>query len=199
MRFFGWGLARKLKRAKHPKDRTFLLEKMPKNSVCAEIGVHLGDFSDRILKIVNPKELHLIDPWNYEKNQNYSKSVYGGKRGVNQKTMDKRYERVLKRFKSERDSKNVLVHREFSRILEKVDDDFFDWVYIDGDHRYETVKKDLELSYSKVKQGGFITGDDYVDGHWWNGGVKKAVDEIVIKENVKLVEIKNTQFILKKT
>jgi hypothetical protein len=39
--------------------RPFLLEMLPKNSVGAEIGVWKGDFSDRILKALNPKQLHL--------------------------------------------------------------------------------------------------------------------------------------------
>ena len=44
-------------------SRDFLLEKMPKNSICAEIGVLRGDFSERILRIVKPKKLYLIDTW----------------------------------------------------------------------------------------------------------------------------------------
>ena len=43
--------------------RKFLLEMMPKNSVCAEIGVNQGQFSKEILEVVQPKKLHLIDPW----------------------------------------------------------------------------------------------------------------------------------------
>ncbi|MDJ0634304.1 MAG: hypothetical protein QNJ34_14035 [Xenococcaceae cyanobacterium MO_188.B29] len=43
-------------------QRQFLLERLPKNSVGAEIGVHLGDFSEKILEIVKPNKLHLIDP-----------------------------------------------------------------------------------------------------------------------------------------
>jgi hypothetical protein len=39
-----------------------LLELMPSDAVCAEIGVHLGDFSERILTFTRPRVLHLIDP-----------------------------------------------------------------------------------------------------------------------------------------
>jgi len=42
------------------KDRMGLFKKMPKNSVCAEIGVYTGENSLNILKIVKPKELIIL-------------------------------------------------------------------------------------------------------------------------------------------
>jgi hypothetical protein len=39
---------------------------MSKGSVCAEIGVWKGDYSDLILTITSPKKLHLIDPWEFQ-------------------------------------------------------------------------------------------------------------------------------------
>jgi len=195
MRFKISRIAKKISRTE-PRD--FLLKKMPKNSICAEIGVHLGDLSERILKIVKPKQLHLIDPWKYEQDEAYSKSLYGGMKGENQVTMEKRYESILKRFATEIDSHQVVVHRGTAELLENFADGFFDWVYIDGNHLYEFVKKDLEISNSKVKHKGFITGDDYTDGKWWEGGIKKAVDEFITKDLVELIEIRRSQFILKK-
>ena len=43
--------------------RAYLLCRMPERSVCAEIGVHEGEFSAQILDTVDPEKLHLIDPW----------------------------------------------------------------------------------------------------------------------------------------
>lgn len=54
-------------------------------------------------------------------------------------------------------------------------DSFFDIVYIDASHDYESVKEDVLTWLPKVKQGGIICGDDYVSG--WPG-VVKAVDEV---------------------
>jgi SAM-dependent methyltransferase len=50
-----------------------------------------------------------------------------------------------------------------------------DMVFIDGDHRYETVMKDINNALSFLKPGGIISGHDY--GHPLWTGVKKAVDE----------------------
>lgn len=50
----------------------------------------------------------------------------------------------------------------------------FDFVYIDGDHRYEGVKHDIEQARRLIKRGGMIAGHDYDDVH---PDVMRAVDE----------------------
>lgn len=54
--------------------RMELLERMPKGSVCAEIGVYKVEFSEHILKVVRPAKLHLIDPWYYETDAAYERT-----------------------------------------------------------------------------------------------------------------------------
>jgi len=44
-------------------NRSLALPYMPKNAVCAEVGVAYGDFSQQILDIMIPAELHLIDSY----------------------------------------------------------------------------------------------------------------------------------------
>jgi len=182
-----------------PGYREHLLEMLPKNSVCAEVGVHRGEFSARVLKIVNPKELHLIDPWKYEPSNTYKEALYGGKTSRGQEEMDERYHSVRQRFDAEIHSGRIVIHRDFSNnVLGEFQDGYFDWVYIDGNHLYEFVRQDLTLSFQKTKPGGYITGDDYQAGGWWQGGVKKAVDEFVRDKPVQLVAIENGKFVLRK-
>lgn len=179
--------------------RDFLLRAMPKNSVGAEIGVDRGIFSQRILEMVNPSRLHMIDPWKYEEGETYEKAWYGGEVGKNQGNMDRRYEKVAEKFASQISNNQVIIHRGYSNeVCREFEDNYFDWIYIDGNHLYEFVKQDLELYYRTVKDGGLIAGDDYKDGGWWQGGVKKAVDEFVTKGLVEVIQIRNSQFILKK-
>jgi predicted O-methyltransferase YrrM len=52
-----------------------------------------------------------------------------------------------------------------------------DMVFIDGDHRYETVVKDIKKAFELLKPGGLICGHDYDHPNW--PGVKQAVDEYV--------------------
>ena len=96
MKFFGWGLVRKLKLDKYLRRRIFLLKKMSKNSICAEIGVAQGHFSFKILKYVKPKELYLIDPWEYK--ENWSKENIEHNNVWSKENQDLRYQLVKKKF-----------------------------------------------------------------------------------------------------
>jgi predicted O-methyltransferase YrrM len=53
------------------------------------------------------------------------------------------------------------------------DDNSLDFVFIDAGHDYESVKKDLNAWFPKVKNGGIIAGHDY----HYNCGVFPAVNE----------------------
>jgi hypothetical protein len=171
---------------------------MPRFSVCAEIGVWKGDFSAQILGKVQPASLHLIDPWKVEPDEIYSQAIYGS-RSNNQEQMDALYQTVTERFKREVRSGVVTIHRaSSSEACALFDEDYFDWIYIDGNHLYEFVKQDITMYYPKLKRGGYITGDDYVDGGWWQGGVKKAVDELISTGLCTKMVTASNQFILKK-
>lgn len=50
-----------------------------------------------------------------------------------------------------------------------------DFVWVDGDHRYENVASDLAYYWKKVRVGGVMCGHDYTGGA--SEGVKRAVDE----------------------
>lgn len=54
---------------------------------------------------------------------------------------------------------------------------FVEMVFIDGDHRYETVKKDINKALELLAHGGLISGHDYDHPGW--PGVKQAVDELL--------------------
>lgn len=71
---------------------------------------------------------------------------------------------------------NIKTYRGHSHNLpEMFADEYFDVIFIDGDHSYEAVKKDIELWYPKVKPGGIIAGHDYTEEYGY--GVVKAVKE----------------------
>ena len=114
--------------------------------------------------------------------------------------MDQHYAEVCARFEQQVRQDQVKIHRGYSTdVLSQFPDNFFDWVYIDGNHTYDYVKKDLELSFRKTKVGGLVAGDDYVDGQWWKDGVKKAVDEIAKNPSAQLLEIREVQFIFRRS
>lgn len=58
---------------------------------------------------------------------------------------------------------------------EQFEDHSLDFVYIDADHKYDSVKRDIIAWLPKVKNGGIISGHDYYNAD----DVKKAVDELM--------------------
>ena len=179
--------------ARRRRTRRSLLEAMPRHSVCAEVGVWRGAFSQVILDVVRPRELHLIDPWTFQADV----TVWaGGARAADHAYMDAMHDDVVGRF---RERPEVVVHRADSATAAQLfPAGYFDWVYIDADHRYTAVKDDLEKYEVLVKPGGFVTGDDY----YWRPDlgmpVKRAVDERVKHGAVELVSVTDSQFILRK-
>ena len=76
----------------------------------------------------------------------------------------------------------VRLHQGFTtEVLGTFPDDYFDFVYVDASHKYQNVKADLLLSYSEVRDGGYICGHDcqyVVDGkdtHFYEGLRHSAV------------------------
>lgn len=54
------------------------------------------------------------------------------------------------------------------------EDNSIDFLFIDADHVYEAVKKDIAVFLPKMKKGALISGHDY---NWQHPGVLQAVDE----------------------
>ena len=174
--------------------RDFLIKMMPKNGVCAEIGVLNGDFSLKILEYAKPKKLYLIDAW--AGNDVYSDEL-----------CRKNYDEVINKFSG--NSTVEIIKSDSLKALKQFQASFFDWVYIDAEHNYSNVKTDLEQSFRTVKTNGFICGDNYMQNDHTSKdvfpGVTKAVNEFINKYPVSRLKIyfprhffKHFQFILLK-
>ena len=62
-------------------------------------------------------------------------------------------------------------------------DEFFDFVFIDAEHSYKAVSKDVDMWYPKVKQGGLLCGHDW-DHKRYGAFVKRAVDEFAERNDL---------------
>jgi len=72
----------------------------------------------------------------------------------------------------------------------------FDLVFIDADHRKETVAADIEAWWSRVRIGGWLCGHDYRD-LGVRFGVKTAVTEFSVLNNLP-VEVVNRCWFIKR-
>ena len=76
-------------------------------------------------------------------------------------------------------------------ILKKMNVSEFDYVFLDGGHKYETVKNDLKCLTMVIKNNGTILCDDY--NLSYAPGIKKAIDEYISENNFNL-KILNDRF-----
>ncbi len=165
--------------------RIEFLFSLPMFGTVAEIGVSEGSFSKCILHINKPKALHLIDCWEYQKSPAYTNDPSN----ASQQEQDRRFKNVQKTFQQ---YKNVYIHKVYSLAAAKTfPKEYFDWIYIDANHTYNAVKKDLEAWYPKVKKTGIIAGHDYTKKPFFPIGVIQAVDEFMQKHDMEMFLIDN--------
>lgn len=157
-------------------SRLALVKMLPIRSVGCEIGVWKGNFSALLLKRLRPTVLHLVDPWAFD--PDLPRAWYGGAAATSPTDMDDIYAAVCARFAKRAEHGGVRIHRSTSAVAaQQFRTAELDWVYIDGDHRYEAVRDELTHFQTIVRPGGYIAGDDYRPGEWYAGGVMRAVDE----------------------
>ena len=87
---------------------------------------------------------------------------------------EQRYQDVLSRF-----SAPYVVSRHDSLSEARATPDAnYDWVYLDDEHSFTHVTKELDAWWSKIGRNGILAGHDYADQHRWPlwMSVKDAVD-----------------------
>lgn len=141
-----------------PIPREMLLVYLPGGGDIAEVGVAEGDFSAKILEHCTPRSLALIDLWAHQDDAEYKLDL----NNVADHEQERRCRAVRDRFAAQCDSGLVSIIRGDSvAAASSFADRTFDFVYIDGNHTYQGVRRDLEAYYPKVKDDGFICGHDF--------------------------------------
>jgi hypothetical protein len=123
-----------------------------------EIGVAEGKNAENIFKILNMARLYLIDPYEAYFENGRLKTQYADREITMKATLKPFWDQVRFLKLKSQDAVNMIPQ--------------VDFVYIDGSHDYDAVKRDIQLYVSKVRSGGFIGGHDINAP-----GVAKAVQE----------------------
>lgn len=123
-----------------------------------EIGVCEATNVIDVLKsyCVHPESvIHCVDPWTeYDEYPEYKGRI---------QTL---YQRAMGKIQSSRQAHKFKIYRDFSdNIVPTFPDNYFDIIFIDGNHQTEFVYRDGVMSFEKVKNGGFLIFDDY-SGNW---------------------------------
>jgi hypothetical protein len=133
--------------------------------IVCEIGAAKGEHADRsIMRNLNVSRLYIID--NYvEELHRYDKAEMIKRMNKHQPTSSLFPDKVKFIFKD-----SLKAYRDIPMC---------DFIYIDGNHDYEYVSKDIENYWKKVKVGGMLAGHD-IDFT----SVFKAVSEFAVKNNL---------------
>ena len=148
-----------LKNARICANREEILKYMPKGSVCAEVGVAYGDFSKKILDIMKPIKFYALDL--------FQARDFWGRTYIRDSGLS-HYEWYKEQFKEEVEKGVMEIHQGYSwEVLEKFPDRYFDYIYLDANHSYDTVVKDVQVIKRKIRLGGIIAFNDYTLYNFW--------------------------------
>jgi predicted O-methyltransferase YrrM len=119
-----------------------------------EIGTFHGANLFSVLKNYcnhDDSRLYTVDPWqDYDGYDEYKNN------------QDKNYNIFMNNYEKCNEKHKITVCRGFSNEeIPKFADEFFDMIYIDGNHEPEYVLEDAVLSFRKLKKGGWMIFDDY--------------------------------------
>jgi len=176
------------------KHRNDLLDfALPHGGVVAEIGTCVGVFANEIILRTHPKRLHLVDLWlRIEGMRDY--------RHVTDQQHLERMRAVQVGMANRIKLGEVILHQGLSSaVIQSFADGAFSWVYVDADHRYESVYADLVSIAPKVCMDGFIAGHDYLSpsesriAAACRYGVVEAVGEFCAKHNWEIMHITERQ------
>lgn len=148
-----------------------------------EIGVQKGEFSKEILSKWDGQKLYLVDCWSHQDDYDDiankpDEEQYGN------------YQETLRNIEPYKE-RTEIVKKFSNEAANSFPDNFFDFIYIDANHSYESVKEDLELWYPKLKTGGLFCGHDFMDGEIIHTKTNEYLGTFGVKSAV--IEFSNAQ------
>eukprot|EP01031_Cornospumella_fuschlensis_P040626 gene40626-49532_t len=137
--------------------------------VGAEVGVAGGRFSELFLirnKDIGPWKWYMIEPFirkDFLSRFPEGPSIGGGI-GVTKEQIEKINPNMSWTMRNIGKNAEKFVIQDFStsdKCMERMRKEKFDFIYLDGAHDYENVKKELPLAWPLIKPGGVLAGHDY--------------------------------------
>ena len=152
-----------------------IIDRMPKNRdiVGIELGVYEGKMSRYMLKALPRLTLYMVDRW-----QQYTpeeRKISTGKMPKDGQDVFDRAYKMSCAVAEEIGPRAIIVRASTDEALSLVPRKF-DFVFIDADHSYEAVKRDIKRWRKRVRRGGILAGHDYKRSS--HPGVTRAVNEI---------------------
>jgi len=125
----------------------------------AEVGVFAGELSAQLLsRVENIQRYVMIDPWrnlpNWDKPSNLSNENF-----------EIHYKKTLEVTAAWR-NKLTILRGTTLEVVSQIPDNSLDALYIDADHTLRGITLDLHLLWPKLRNGGYLFGDDFTKNIW---------------------------------
>lgn len=164
------------------KDLGKLLNRLGLTGTGVEVGVLRGEFAAEILSVWEGRLLYLVDPWIEQ-----PRSVYEDLCNVAQDVQDRNLRGTIERLAPQA-RRFEIMRMTSADAVSRFTDASLDFVYIDANHRHDSVRDDLMRWFPKVREGGIFAGHDYLNGTHGQTrfGVQAAVDSFAQEHSLDL-------------
>ncbi len=160
-------------------DRISALSLLPKGGLVVEVGVALGDFSEHLIGACEADHFVAIDTfrlhelplfWGQPRSHWFGALTHGA-------FYRRRFDAMI------RAGRVSVVEQDSAAALAGLADASVDILYLDADHSYESVARELAVVARKMKPDGTLILNDYVM-HDATGpyGVVRAANEFMVRE-----------------
>jgi len=139
-------------------NRDDAISTLPTGCKVAEIGVAYGDFTRFILDTLCPSQFDAFDIFRL-----HQVETIWGRPSAETFGRNTHLEYYENRFAQDISDKRVRTFEgDSSLLMESMPNEYYDIIYIDGDHTLEGVLRDADVAARKLSRGGFLIFNDYV-------------------------------------
>jgi hypothetical protein len=137
-------------------DRNAILPLLPKGKVIAEVGVAVGDFSARLMSVCEPARFIAIDTFDLHK-----LPLFWGRPPAAWFGAQTHGAWYRAHFAKACPDVRVL-EGDSAAMIAALEDASVDIFYLDADHAYAAVQRDLAALLPKVRPDGYVILNDYI-------------------------------------
>ena len=163
-----------------------LLKKLPNNFRYLEIGSYQGNSALYVANNFQESTVICVDPW----------LAYEELKFQDMNAIEKIFDLNISKFNN------------INKVKSTSDDFFiknqtmFDFIYIDGYHKFDYVLRDCNNAWKFLKKEGVLVCDDYIWSYYedWLDNPCYAINEFIKKNNgkLKVLLVTNSQIFIKK-
>jgi hypothetical protein len=163
-----------------------LFIKLPKNFKYLEIGSYEGNSALYVSKNFPESKVTCVDLW----------EAFEEHKGIDFSIIEKNFDSNLQGLD------NINKIKSTSDNFFAKNKSMFDFIYIDGNHKFDYVLRDCENAWKFLNKGGFLACDDYIY-YYYKELLKNpcyAINSFIQKKNteIKVLLVTNSQIFIKK-